>query len=341
MIQADTPYLETFIDTQDVIMSIGITDGEKGPENKQTVRVSVQMYQLQGRFDDGAIETCLDYSRVHDYIENWANRAHTDLVETLAEGLVDLDIVVQGPFDEGLHRFAQTCPISDVLGLVERFLVMPSEARAAVEELLAGSGDIMRGEPMAAQAWFDLLVPLVEIVAALPDSTDDLQDLLVFLGGIPGFEPVTDLTVLFEDPLVVEYLASATECLLYVESNQNYGILWGVAHIVASNEPIGGSEGRGIEEAPAISLQFDEGIIGPIQEILSGMMASPDVLENLRISLDWILNPSRVARLRPDIVRFLGAGAVQELLLAASRIGQSTCDVVNEPLEEPVSESAR
>ncbi len=87
MIQADTPYLETFIDTQDVIMSIGITDGEKGPENKQTVRVSVQMYQLQGRFDDGAIETCLDYSRVHDYIENWANRAHTDLVETLAEDL--------------------------------------------------------------------------------------------------------------------------------------------------------------------------------------------------------------------------------------------------------------
>ena len=53
------PYLETFIDTQDVIMSIGITDGEKGPENKQTVRVSVQMYQCRTA-DDSAIETCLD-----------------------------------------------------------------------------------------------------------------------------------------------------------------------------------------------------------------------------------------------------------------------------------------
>ena len=57
------------------------------------------MYQDQTHFDPSHIETCLDYSRVHDYIAGWANRPHTDLVETLAEDL--FSFVFQDPRVDG------------------------------------------------------------------------------------------------------------------------------------------------------------------------------------------------------------------------------------------------
>ena len=70
-------------------LHIGIRDWERAPDRRQRVQVDVECYRkLQA--PPAAIEDCMDYSRLHRYLSNdWPNRPHTDLLETLAHDLVD------------------------------------------------------------------------------------------------------------------------------------------------------------------------------------------------------------------------------------------------------------
>lgn len=81
--------ITVFLDDIDVVMSIGICGHERAADFKQTVRVSVKLYQNKARLAVGGIEDCLDYSKIHDFVAAWADRDHVDLVETLAAELTD------------------------------------------------------------------------------------------------------------------------------------------------------------------------------------------------------------------------------------------------------------
>lgn len=70
-------------------LHIGIRDWERAPDRRQRVQVDVECYRkLRPRPE--SIEECMDYSRLHRYLTNdWPNRPHTDLLETLAHDLAD------------------------------------------------------------------------------------------------------------------------------------------------------------------------------------------------------------------------------------------------------------
>ena len=68
-------------------LHIGIRDWERAPDRRQRVQVDVECYRkLRAR--PAGIEECMDYSRLHRYLTNdWPDRPHTDLLETLAHDL--------------------------------------------------------------------------------------------------------------------------------------------------------------------------------------------------------------------------------------------------------------
>ncbi len=56
----------------------------------QPVRVDVELYRHRGAYAGGGLEACLNYDRVFRHlIEDWAGRPHADLLEQLAEDLID------------------------------------------------------------------------------------------------------------------------------------------------------------------------------------------------------------------------------------------------------------
>ena len=68
-------------------LHIGIRDWERAPDRRQRVQVDVECYRKL-RAPPAGIEECMDYSRLHRYLTNdWPNRPHTDLLETLAHDL--------------------------------------------------------------------------------------------------------------------------------------------------------------------------------------------------------------------------------------------------------------
>jgi len=81
-------YASTVLDNVKVTMSIGILEAEKKPENTQTVLASAKLFYKTAELIPLSIEDCVDYARIHDYIMTWETAGHTDLVETLAEGLI-------------------------------------------------------------------------------------------------------------------------------------------------------------------------------------------------------------------------------------------------------------
>ena len=54
----------------------------------------------------------------------------------------------------------------------------------------------------------------------------------------------------------------------------------------------GTGEGDGVEVEGV-----DSSTISAIQELIGGMTSSPELLESLRIALDWLLYPERAARI--------------------------------------------
>jgi dihydroneopterin aldolase len=55
----------------------------------QPVSVDVELYRRHGAFTGGGLADCLDYDRVFRHlVETWPERPHTELLEQLAEDLV-------------------------------------------------------------------------------------------------------------------------------------------------------------------------------------------------------------------------------------------------------------
>lgn len=69
-------------------LHIGIRDWERHPDRRQRVRVEVECYRPLGE-PPQRVEDCIDYSRLYRYVTTaWPDRAHTDLLETLAHDLL-------------------------------------------------------------------------------------------------------------------------------------------------------------------------------------------------------------------------------------------------------------
>ncbi len=70
-------------------MSVGIADWERTPGFRQRVVVGIELFSHKDGHNGQDIGSCLNYDPIHDYVvTEWPNRAHTDLLETLAEELV-------------------------------------------------------------------------------------------------------------------------------------------------------------------------------------------------------------------------------------------------------------
>lgn len=76
---------------QDVLLNlkVGIAEWERHPDKRQRVFVDVECFMHQNRQKGNSINDVLDYNRLYDYLMTWQERAHTDLLETLAEDLAD------------------------------------------------------------------------------------------------------------------------------------------------------------------------------------------------------------------------------------------------------------
>lgn len=71
-----------------VAVRLGAFESERAAP--QPVSVDVELYRRQGRFTGGKLSDCLDYDRVFRHLtEIWPERPHTDLLEELAEDLVN------------------------------------------------------------------------------------------------------------------------------------------------------------------------------------------------------------------------------------------------------------
>ncbi|HEX6014644.1 MAG TPA: dihydroneopterin aldolase, partial [Geminicoccaceae bacterium] len=70
-----------------VPVRLGIRADERAAP--QLVSVDVELYRRQGRFAGRSIADCLDYDRIFDHLTtSWPQRPHIDLLEQLAEDLV-------------------------------------------------------------------------------------------------------------------------------------------------------------------------------------------------------------------------------------------------------------
>ncbi len=71
-----------------VAVRVGVYDQEHTAP--QLLIVDVELYRRQERFTGTSLADCLDYDRVYLHLtEEWPQRPHTGLLETLAEGLVE------------------------------------------------------------------------------------------------------------------------------------------------------------------------------------------------------------------------------------------------------------
>jgi 7,8-dihydroneopterin aldolase/epimerase/oxygenase len=70
---------------------VGLHPWERHPERPSRLLVTVEMFAhlAAGRIADGA-KPVIDYDRVRDGLRGWSSRAHTLLLETLAEEVISL-----------------------------------------------------------------------------------------------------------------------------------------------------------------------------------------------------------------------------------------------------------
>lgn len=76
---------------EDVLVraKIGIAEFERHPGHYQRLSVSVRLYRHGAKMHNQTLDQCMNYSPIYRYIQSWQDRAHTDLLETLAEDLIE------------------------------------------------------------------------------------------------------------------------------------------------------------------------------------------------------------------------------------------------------------
>jgi len=86
---AEADYVRAILRKVEAEAHVGLHPWERHPERPSRLLVSVEMMAPRsGRADRG--EGILDYDPIRDAIRAWRERPHTDLLETLAEDLLDL-----------------------------------------------------------------------------------------------------------------------------------------------------------------------------------------------------------------------------------------------------------
>lgn len=89
MLWDTTSYVATVLEDVDVVMSVGIADHEKYPDRPQHVLVSAKLFYHAEKMNVESINDCVNYATIRDFIASWSKRDHVDLIETLAEELLD------------------------------------------------------------------------------------------------------------------------------------------------------------------------------------------------------------------------------------------------------------
>ena len=73
----------------EVEAAVGIAEWERVPGKSQRLLVDVEIAAEMDRFTGTTIDDCFDYDRIYRHVTgDWPQRAHTDLIETLAESLI-------------------------------------------------------------------------------------------------------------------------------------------------------------------------------------------------------------------------------------------------------------
>jgi dihydroneopterin aldolase len=72
-------------------MSVGIADWEREPGFRQRVIVNIELFSHKENHGGRGIQSFINYDPIHEFVVNeWPKRPHMDLLEPLAEELVEL-----------------------------------------------------------------------------------------------------------------------------------------------------------------------------------------------------------------------------------------------------------
>lgn len=69
---------------------VGAADFEKHPDHYQRLLVSAELFRHGGPSRAKTLDQCMNYSPIYRFILSWEQRPHTDLLESLAEELIDV-----------------------------------------------------------------------------------------------------------------------------------------------------------------------------------------------------------------------------------------------------------
>jgi dihydroneopterin aldolase len=82
-------YLCAKILRAEVDVQIGLHGWEQHRERPTRLWVDAELYAFDPPAKVAGLHQVIDYDRVRDYIRSWTGRAHTELLETLAQDLVE------------------------------------------------------------------------------------------------------------------------------------------------------------------------------------------------------------------------------------------------------------
>jgi len=68
---------------------VGMADFEQHPGYYQRLLVSAELFRHGGPIRGQRLEDCIDYERIYQFVLSWEQRPHTNLLETLAEELIE------------------------------------------------------------------------------------------------------------------------------------------------------------------------------------------------------------------------------------------------------------
>ena len=71
-----------------VEIAVGHDEWEKCTGKKWPVRVDVEMFLVRAHWQGVTMKDIVDYTRVREYLDTWPARPHVELLEILAEDLI-------------------------------------------------------------------------------------------------------------------------------------------------------------------------------------------------------------------------------------------------------------
>lgn len=82
-------YTRVFLEEVALNLKIGATEWERHPDKRMKVLATVECFLRQERHEGDTLDSVIDYDRLYRLLQDWQERPHTDLLETLAQELAD------------------------------------------------------------------------------------------------------------------------------------------------------------------------------------------------------------------------------------------------------------